>query len=124
MSIAPTTYEPVRVQFGDISVTDSYVLTPAGNYPPRGTTWTLINQTSVTESIPTWAIVLAILGALFFLLGLLFLLVKERKMSGAVQIVVQGPGLSYSTYLPVRSELAVFQISRNLDWVRYQVARL
>ena len=35
----------------------------------------------VHRHIPTWAIVLAILGALFFLVGLLFLLVKEEDVT-------------------------------------------
>jgi hypothetical protein len=124
MSLIPVQYEPIRVSFGEIAVTDTQVLTPAGTYPLRGTAWTVSNQTFVTEAIPTWAIVLTIIGIFFCLVGLLFLLVKERKINGAVQVAVQGPGLSYSTYIPVRSEMAVLQISRNVDWVRYQVARL
>ncbi len=124
MSAYQTAYEPMRVQFGDIAVTDTRVHTPVGSWPLQATTWTMNNQTFVTEAIPAWAIVCAIIGFFFCLLGLLFLLVKESRMNGAVQVSVQGPGLSYSSYIPVRNELAVFDISRNLDWVRYQVARL
>jgi hypothetical protein len=56
------------------------------------------NQTFATEVIPVWAIVLAIIFFVFCLLGLLFLLVKERRVHGAVQVGVQGPGFSYATY--------------------------
>src|SRR5437660_9057910 len=100
MSLAPTSNEPIRVQFGDLAVTDTRVHTPAGSWPLQGTTWTMSNQTFVSESIPAWAIVCAIVFFIFCLLGLLFLLVKERELHGAVQVGVQGPGLSYSTYIP------------------------
>src|SRR5438477_3671770 len=121
MSVAQTPNEPIRVQVGDIAVTDTRIHTPLGSWPLLGTTWTMNNQTFVTESIPAWAIVCAIVFFIFCLLGLLFLLVKERRLHGAVQVGVQGPGLSYSTYIPVYNEMAVHQISRNVDWVRYQV---
>lgn len=124
MSVVNAPYEPIRVQLGDLAVTDTRVHTPSGSWPLAGTTWTLSNQTFVTEAIPTWAIVFAILGIVFCLLGLLFLLVKERRMNGAVQVSVQGPGFAQSTYIPVRNEMAVFQISRNVDWIRQQVAYL
>jgi hypothetical protein len=124
MSLATPGYEPVRVQLGDIAVTDKHVHTPVGSFALRGTTWTVSNQTFVTQGIPAWAIVLAIVFFIFCLLGLLFLLVKERRVNGAVQVSVAGPGLSYSTYIPVYNEMAVFQVSRQVDWIRYQVAQL
>lgn len=124
MSLATPGYEPVRVQLGDIAVTDTRVHTPVGSFPLRGTTWTMSNQTFVTQAIPAWAIVLAIVFFIFCLLGLLFLLVKERRVNGAVQVSVAGPGFSHSTYIPVYNEMAVFQVSRQVDWIRYQVAGL
>jgi len=124
MSLASNPYEPIRVQLGDIGVTDTRVHTPVGSYPLRGTTWTVSNQTFVTQGIPAWAIVLAIVFFIFCLLGLLFLLVKERRVNGAVQVSVAGPGFSHSTYIPVYNEMAVFQVSRQVDWIRYQAAQL
>jgi len=124
MSLAVQGHEPVRVQIGEIAVTDTRVHTPIGSYPLRGTTWTMSNQTFVTQGIPAWAIVLAIVFFIFCLLGLLFLLVKERRVNGAVQVSVVGPGFSYSTSIPVYNELAVFQVSRQVDWIRYQAAQL
>ena len=120
----PPQYAPVRVQLGQIACTDTHVITPAGTYPLKGTTWTVSTQTFVTSAIPAWAIICAILFFIFCLLGLLFLLVKERRVNGAVQVGVQGPGLSFSTYIPVNSEFAVFQISNSVDVIRTQVARL
>jgi hypothetical protein len=124
MSLATPGYEPVRVQLGDIAVTDTHVHTPVGSCALRGTTWTVSNQTFVTQGIPAWAIVLAIVFFIFCLLGLLFLLVKERRVNGAVQVSMAGPGFSYSTYIPVYNEMAVFQVSRQVDWIRYQASQL
>lgn len=124
MNLAMQGYEPVRVRLGDISVSDTRIQLPYGTYPLAGTTWMVTNQTYVTESIPGWAILMAILTFLLCLLGLLFLLVKERRLYGAMQVSVQGPGLSHSTYIPVSSELQIFQINNSVDWIRGQVARL
>src|SRR5437660_12027608 len=107
MSVAPTPDEPIRVQVGDIAVTDVRIHTPAGSWPLQGTTWTMTNQTFVTESIPAWAIICTIVFFIFCLLGLLFLLVKERRVNGAVQVSVAGPGFSHSTYIPAYNEMAV-----------------
>lgn len=124
MSLVPQDYEPVQVRLGDISVSDTRVQTPYGAYPLRGTTWLVTNQTYVTESIPAWAIVLAIIFFVFCLLGLLFLLVKERRLYGALQVSVQGPGLWYSTYIPVTNEPQIFHVNNSVDWIRGQVVRL
>lgn len=124
MNLEPQPQEQLRVQLGDIGVTDTQVFTPVGTYPLRGTNWTVTNQTYMSESIPTWAIVCTIIFFLFCLLGLLFLLVKERKLYGAMQVTVQGPGLSHSTYVPVYKPAAMYQINTRVDWIRGQVARL
>jgi len=124
MSLSYPQYEPIRVSIGQIACTDHQVHTPVGTYPLAGTVWTTTNQTMVTESIPTYAIVLTILGVWFCLLGLLFLLIKERRLTGSVQVSVQGPGLSYSTYVPVSDQRAIYQISTTVDWIRAQVAQL
>ena len=63
-------------------------------------------------------------SCLTFLLGLLFLLVKERRLYGSMQVSIQGPGLSHSTYIPVNGEIQIFQINNSVDWIRGQVARL
>jgi hypothetical protein len=124
MSLANPPNEPIRVQLGQISCTDTQVHTPIGSYPLAGTIWTVTNQTYVSESIPAYAIVLTIVFFLFCLLGLLFLLIKERRVNGSVQVSVQGPGFAYSTYIPVFNEMAIGQISTSVDWIRAHVAQL
>src|SRR5687768_11580322 len=76
----------VLVTIGDMACTESTVITPAGTFPLKGTTWIVSNQTQTSERIPPHAIVLAIVFFLFCLLGLLFLLMKERTTTGFVQV--------------------------------------
>jgi hypothetical protein len=122
--VNPPQYEPIRVQLGQIACTDTRVHTPIGSYPLAGTTWTVTNQSYLTESIPAWAIVAAIVFFIFCLLGLLFLLVKERRITGSVQVSVQGPGFAYSSLIPANSEMALYQVTERVNWIRAQVARL
>lgn len=101
-------YEPPLVTIGDIVVTKNTVQVPHGRYPLRGTTWTVQDSTQVTEEIPAYAIVLAIVFALFCLLGLLFLLIKEKKFSGFVVVSVAGDGFYHSTHLPAGPTTAMW----------------
>ncbi|HEX2185688.1 MAG TPA: hypothetical protein VHN78_09310, partial [Chloroflexota bacterium] len=95
------------VTIGDMAITPTRVITPTGAYPLSGTTWIVQENVHQTEGIPTWAIVLAVVFFVFCLLGLLFLLVKERRVSGYVQVSVQGPGLFYATQIPVGNLMQV-----------------
>lgn len=52
------------------------------------------------EKIPTVGVVLAIVFALFCLIGLLFLLMKEKRTTGFVQITVTSGGRHHSTMIP------------------------
>jgi hypothetical protein len=114
----------VLVSVGDISCTQAEVLMPTGPAPLRGTTWMVSNQVSITEAIPTWAIVMAIIFFVLCLLGLLFLLVKERRVSGYMQVSVQGPGLYYATQIPVTSEVQMRDIESRVNYIRALVAQL
>lgn len=82
MGAAPVVVGPLQVQ-GD------WVIGPQGSIPAHGARIELINQTVRRQAIPTWAIVLAIVG--FFILtifSLLFLLAKEERIDGV--IIVRG----------------------------------
>ncbi|MCW2864383.1 MAG: hypothetical protein JWP48_6091 [Actinoallomurus sp.] len=96
----PPGNEPVLLSIGDISVTQTHVIVPQGRFPLHGTTWTVQDSTQVTESIPAVAIVLAIIFVLFCLIGLLFLLMKEKRYTGFVSITVTGPGLYHTVQFP------------------------
>lgn len=92
--------EPVLLQIGDISLTSTHVILPYGRYPLHGSTWTVQDSTQVSEGIPVVAIVLTVIFVWFCLLGLLFLLMKERKYHGFVSVSVTGPGFHHAAQFP------------------------
>jgi len=94
--------EPVLLWIGDIGVTQHWVVTPNGAAPLAGSQWIVRDGTRMEERIPPYAIVLAILFALACLLGLLFLLVKERHMVGFVEVTVRSGGVYHVTQIPAR----------------------
>ena len=109
---------PVLVTMGEISCTQVGVIVPQGHYPIRGTTWVVRDQSTQTEKIPSYAIILAIVFALLCLVGLLFLLIKERKTQGYVEVAVQGNGLYHATQIPVSSPEQVTHIRQMVDYAR------
>src|SRR5262249_3224061 len=84
--------EPQLATIGDISISQHWVVTPSGSHPIRGSVWTVTDMSRYEETISTTGLVLAIVFVWFCLLGLLFLLMKERRIGGYVQITVQGNG--------------------------------
>lgn len=105
--------EPILLAIGDIAVTQGSVILPHGRFPLRGAAWTVQDSSQSNESIPAWAIVLAIIFFFLCLLGLLFLLVKERRYSGFITVSVTGQGYHYATQFPPGPESAA--------WVAHQV---
>ena len=87
---------PPLVQIGDITCTQEHVITPSGTQPIATVTWTFTDMSRTTQDIPTWAVVCAIVGFFFVcFLSLLFLLAKESKTQGWVQVTVQAPGFAH-----------------------------
>lgn len=115
----------VLVTIGEISCTQTMVLTPAGSFPLKGTTWSSTNNTRTTTKIPTYAIVLAIVFALLCLIGLLFLLMKEQVTEGFMQVTVQGEGgRFYSTQIPISDPSQVADVERRVNYARGLVSAL
>jgi len=114
--------EPVLVTIGDISVTSTTVYTPSGSRPLTEVSWTFTDMSMTSQAIPTWAIVCAIVFFLFCFLGLLFLLAKEDKTTGGVQVTVHGPGFVHTTSIPVASIAQVADINARVNYVRTLVA--
>lgn len=106
------------VTIGDISCTSNEVITPSGVVPIGEVTWTFTDMSRTTKSIPVWAIVFAILFLVFCLLGLLFLLAKEERTEGSVQIVVQGPRFLHQVQLPVHSVGQVYDYNARVSYAR------
>ncbi|MFC9247290.1 hypothetical protein ACFT7S_25805 [Streptomyces sp. NPDC057136] len=86
--------------FGDITVMNDSIVTPSGTMPLKGAMWTATDMSRTEEKIPTVAIVLAIVFALVCLIGLLFLLMKERRTTGFIQVTVTSGGRHHATLIP------------------------
>lgn len=110
--------EPVLVTIGDIGVGQTTVVTPSGTAPVGQTTFQFTDLSTTREGIPTWAVVCAVIFFVFCLLGLLFLLVKERRTEGFVQIVVQGPHLLHTVQLPVFAPEQAWDLNQRVNYAR------
>lgn len=110
--------EPQLAAIGDISVTQHWVYTPSGPHPIRGSIWTVTDMSRTEETISTAGIVLAILFVWFCLLGLVFLLMKDRRTVGYVQVTAQGSGFHHSTMIPVNSPQTVFAVHQMVNYAR------
>jgi hypothetical protein len=92
------------VIFGNVYATSEWIVTPAGAWPLAKTNVTSVDQTSTTTHTPAWAIVMVIVFIWFFLLSLLFLLAKERRISGYVAVHIQCGDQSFMEQVPVYSD--------------------
>ncbi|HLU33554.1 MAG TPA: DUF1707 domain-containing protein [Natronosporangium sp.] len=120
----PAAPEAVLAQIGEITITENTVHTPAGPIPLHGSQWMVQDQWMATQKIPTWAIVLAIVG--FFCLtifSLLFLLAKETIYRGHVQVTVSNGAQQYVTYVPVQSYAQVQYVHQQVNYARSLAAR-
>lgn len=110
--------EPVLVTIGDISVTATTVYTPSGSCPLSEVTWDFSDLSSTSQGIPTWAIICAVVFFIFCFVGLLFLLAKENKLQGSVQVRVQGGGVQHTTTIPVTSLEQVADLNARVEYAR------
>lgn len=110
-------------QVGDIAISPTSVFVPSGRYPLRGSVWTVQDLTRPQESISTTGIVLAVIFVWFCFLGLLFLLMKETKMVGHVQVTVQGPGFYHATLVPSGGPHTLPSVMQVVNYARANAAR-
>lgn len=99
--------QPIMV--GDIAFTPEGITSPQGRLPLAGAQVTVTNMTRVSRGIPTWAIVVAIVG--FFIVtifSLFFLLAKEDKVEGGYEVRVTSPQGQLSSYVPVQTNTAAW----------------
>lgn len=117
---APYGSEQTLVQIGQITVTATTVHTPNGSFPLRGSQWVVNDHVYTTQKIATWAIVCAIVG--FFCLtvfSLLFLLFKETKHSGFMEVAVSGAnGSGFVTQVPISSQAGSAQVHQQVNYAR------
>ncbi len=118
-----TTTSSASLTIGDIAIVGDQIITPNGSAPLAGSTWIVADRTHEETKIPAFAIVLAIIFALACLLGLLFLLIKEKTMSGYVEVSVHSGDLLHVTQVPARSAYEVQQIRMSVSQAQGLAAR-
>ncbi|MFG2330401.1 hypothetical protein ACGFMM_12310 [Streptomyces sp. NPDC048604] len=111
-AVAPT------LQIGDISVVGDQIVTPSGTMPLKGAVWNAMDLSRVEEKIPPVAIVLAVIFFLACLLGLLFLLMKERITTGYVQVTVTSGGRHHSVLIPATTPDTFFGVMGQINYAR------
>lgn len=111
--------QPVMTQIGELAVTETGVYTPVGLIPLRGAQWSVYDHWRTEQKIPTWAIVVAIVG--FFCLtvfSLLFLLAKETRVNGVVDVMVANGQQHYATRIPVHHHQQIHYVHQQVHYVR------
>ncbi|MET8121777.1 hypothetical protein [Micromonospora sp. NPDC005189] len=111
--------EVVAVQIAEITVSPPVIRTPTGVLPLAGATWHVADYWQREEKIATWAMVCAIVG--FFCLAffsLLFLLVKETRHHGTVQVTVTNGAQQYVARIPVSDQGQVQHLNNQVNYAR------
>lgn len=108
------------VTVGDITCTQTQVITPSGTFPIAGAQWSVTDMSSTTEKVSTAGIVLAILGFLFVcVFSLFFLLMKDRATTGYIQVVVRGAnGVQHVSNIPAASPATMMDVSGRVNYAR------
>ncbi|MGW0395137.1 hypothetical protein ACWDYJ_30525 [Streptomyces sp. NPDC003042] len=106
------------LSLGDITISGDQIITPSGSMPLRGAVWNATDFSRTEEKIPTHAIVLAIVFALFCLIGLLFLLMKEKVTTGYIQITVTSGGRHHSTMIPATDAYTMQWVMGQINYAR------
>ncbi|MEU0370822.1 hypothetical protein ABZ070_11270 [Streptomyces sp. NPDC006283] len=114
---APTGGAPL-VSIGDITVMGDSIVTPSGTLPLKGAVWNATDMSRTEEKIPTHAIVLAIVFFIFCLLGLLFLLMKEKTTTGFIQVTVTSGGKHHSTMIPAQGPQSFQMVMGQINYAR------
>ncbi|HEY9367070.1 hypothetical protein [Streptomyces sp.] len=116
-SIAPPGAAPT-LSLGDIAIVGDQIITPAGPMPLKGAVWNATDMSRVEERIPPVAIVLAVIFFVFCLLGLLFLLMKEKQTTGYVQVTVTSGGRHHSTVIPATTPDTFYWVLGQINYAR------
>ena len=111
--------EVVAVQIAEIAVSPPVIRTPAGVLPLAGATWHVADYWQREEKVATWALICAIVGFFcLFVLSLLFLLVKETRHHGTVQVTVTNGAQQYVARIPVADQAQVQHLNNQVNYAR------
>ena len=107
------------LSIGDIEADRSWLRCPSGVIPVRSVTWSVQDMSRTDRTIPTWAIVCTVVFTILLcLFGLLFLLAKEERTTGWVQVTATAPGFVHTTQVPVSSTYAVADVMARVNYAR------
>ncbi|MEU8764662.1 hypothetical protein [Streptomyces sp. NPDC048659] len=107
-----------QLVLGDISVVGDQIMTPAGPMPLKGASWNVMDMSRTEEKISTTGIVLAVVFFVFCFLGLLFLLMKEKRTTGFIQVTVTSGGRYHSTMIPAHGPETLHWVMGQLNYAR------
>lgn len=112
--------EPPVARVGGVIATPTQIITPIGAWPAGDVQITVRDETVMVSKIPTWAVVLSIVG--FFILtifSLLFLLVKENVPAGGVRVIVTARnGQTYTELIPVPNPAARHNVMQQIGMMQ------
>jgi hypothetical protein len=111
-SVTAEATDPILLAIGDITVSKYWIVTLDSQAPIAGSTWDVVDLTRVVKKHPTWTIVLAVI---LFPIGLLFLLVKEDKTYGVLEVRVTADKFFRATQVPVTSPDEVHRIRQDVN---------
>lgn len=117
--ISSSAGDPVLLVLGDIQVSRYWIVTPFGTVRTSGAEVVVQPQQTVSNRIPVWAIVLAIV---FFPLGLLFLLVKEAVLTPAFAVTVRAGAFAHTTLVSAPNPAAYADTTSRIDYLRRVLA--
>ena len=110
---------PILLTVGQIVVNEHWLTTPAGSWELKEANVSLFDQTRMESRIPSWAIVTAIITALFFLVGLLFLLARENTITGFITVTITSEqGQAYTEHVPVNSPMMRADIFSRVNYIQ------
>ncbi|WP_405497828.1 hypothetical protein [Nocardia sp. NBC_00511] len=118
MPVAAPRQPGFLLAIGDIGISEGLVTTPAGTLPLRGAVWTATDMSQSSESTPAYAVVLAILFLPMCFLGLLFLLIKQKSITGYVQVTVTSAGRYHSTLIAAQNESTFPMVMQQVNYAR------
>lgn len=122
---------------GDVQVYERVIVTPVGQWPMRGAQFLIAQQPQVVRRTTTAGVVLAICsvvlalvtaaftcgGGLIFLLGLLFLLLKDEGLAGPAIVLVRSGGQMYQAQVPLVSPSQLPWLVNNINYCQALAAR-
>jgi hypothetical protein len=106
------------VTIGSVGATPDRIVTPSGTWELANVNVSVQDQTATTTHVPAWAIVAVVLTVWFFLLGLLFLLARERRTQGNIAVTLVSGGRMHTEFIPVWNEAQRIDVFNRVGYLQ------